>query len=248
MPTTNQKQHTGYRFPLKNILLSILLSSGAATLTACSGSSDDSSRLLANPDGSRETPTTDQPSGESPGENPEDNSEDSPVESPDAPPMATPDEPPVENPSMPPIEGPNIPPIAPPGEPTEENPGVPPIEEPSAPPVEAPSEPPVAPPSEPPIGEPEGPPVEPLALLRPNITEFRGEGGQLSVTWSESNASEYRFIYTDTDGEISDTVTSSLTAQSQAELPAGEYSLLVEAYDHLGNSIFNEATVVEVTP
>lgn len=71
------------------------------------------------------------------------------------------------------------------------------------------------------------------------------ENDQLTVSWSDSNAQQYRVLYWQGSEAPQEFITSDLTFTS-SPLSAGSYQVLVEAYDELGNSLFSAPMTVEV--
>ncbi|PCK07373.1 MAG: hypothetical protein COA42_14635 [Alteromonadaceae bacterium] len=85
-------------------------------------------------------------------------------------------------------------------------------------------------------------PVIPLTL--PSAIEVGSTADQLNVTWEPSNAQEYRVVYWQGDETPSEYLTTG--ASFSAAVDDGQYSVLVEAYDELGNSVFSPVMTTEV--
>ncbi|GAA3929146.1 fibronectin type III domain-containing protein [Litoribacillus peritrichatus] len=71
------------------------------------------------------------------------------------------------------------------------------------------------------------------------------ENDQLTLSWSDSNAQQYRVLYWQGNDAPQEFITSDLTFAS-SPLSAGSYQVLVEAYDEFGNSLFSTPMTVEV--
>lgn len=94
---------------------------------------------------------------------------------------------------------------------------------------------------------PSSPPVVDTTLKKPVLTVT-----QTLASWTESNAHEYRLVYhkeghrpvpngygTQNGSQV---ITDGL--QTQIDLTSGTWTLFVEAYDELGNSLFSDIVVV----
>lgn len=70
---------------------------------------------------------------------------------------------------------------------------------------------------------------------------------QLNLFWRDSNADSYRVLYwlEGSTGAPSEYVTNAL-GYSTPSLSPGRYSVIVEAYDELGNSLFSDPLSLEV--
>ena len=116
----------------------------------------------------------------------------------------------------------------------------------------SPSDVPVIP--EPDSGDPPAPPSGELIIPIVNVVM---NDQQLELSWSESFASLYRVLYWEGD-EVPQgapqlapqlapqTATTNNLAYVTATLNTGTYTVIVEAYDELGNSLFSAPTSVEV--
>ncbi len=100
-------------------------------------------------------------------------------------------------------------------------------------------------PSATPTPTPEPSPT-PEPLTAPTV-EMSGTGGTLALNWSGSNAVSYRVLYWSiAQADPIETLTSGQSfSQSVAD---GTYTIVVEAYDELGNSLFSAPAQVEVSP
>ena len=79
--------------------------------------------------------------------------------------------------------------------------------------------------------------------------ELRVENGSSpccqTLTWNDMNAASYRLMYwqgTDAPDELSTTD----TAYTLPPLSRGDYTIVAEAYDPLGNSVFSAPVTIEV--
>jgi hypothetical protein len=79
--------------------------------------------------------------------------------------------------------------------------------------------------------------------------ELRVENGNspccLKLTWDDMNAAQYRVLYwqgTDAPDEI----TTTGTAYTLPPLSRGDYTVIAEAYDALGNSVFSAPVAMKV--
>ena len=77
------------------------------------------------------------------------------------------------------------------------------------------------------------------------VVKVVNNGSQLEVSWSDSNADQYRLVYWK-EGEKPTQHFSHLLNFTLDDLTSGNYFILVEAYDELGNSLFSKPVSVEV--
>lgn len=91
-------------------------------------------------------------------------------------------------------------------------------------------------------GSDQGSNQEPLQA--PQLANHTGND-RLVVSWSDSNAQQYRVLYWQGNETPQEFTTSDLTFTS-SPLTAGSYQVLVEAYDALGNSLFSAPMMIEV--
>jgi len=109
------------------------------------------------------------------------------------------------------------------------------------------------------IPEPDSnePPTPPSGELTAPIVNVVISDQQLELSWSESFASLYRVLYWEVDDapqvvsqlapqEAPQTATTNNLVYITATLNTGTYTVIVEAYDELGNSLFSAPTTVEV--
>lgn len=81
-------------------------------------------------------------------------------------------------------------------------------------------------------------------LLVPSIN-LATEGDNTSLSWNDSNASQYRVLYWVANDTPQEHITTSTTYTNLA-LSSGVYTFIVEAYDELGNSLFSAPVTLEV--
>ena len=78
----------------------------------------------------------------------------------------------------------------------------------------------------------------------PTVEVLR-EKGELNLIWDDMNAALYRVLYwQDSDGP--DEFTTAGTAYTLPPLSRGDYTVILEAYDSLGNSVFSAPVSMEV--
>jgi len=77
------------------------------------------------------------------------------------------------------------------------------------------------------------------------IVKVVNSGSQLEVSWSDTNAYRYRLLYRKEGEKPTQHFSHSLNFTLEA-LTSGNYFILVEAYDELGNSLFSKPVSVEV--
>jgi len=77
------------------------------------------------------------------------------------------------------------------------------------------------------------------------IVNVVNSGSQLEVSWSDSNAYRYRLLYWKEGEKPTQHSSHSLNFILEV-LTSGNYFILVEAYDELGNSLFSKPVSVEV--
>jgi len=97
-------------------------------------------------------------------------------------------------------------------------------------------------------GAPPSMPEEPLPplvqdLIQPILTADV-VGNNINLSWSESNASEYRVLYRRNGLSFEEFTTNHQL--SLGNLQSGNYTIYVEAYDELGNSLFASPARVTV--
>jgi hypothetical protein len=83
------------------------------------------------------------------------------------------------------------------------------------------------------------------SLSRPTISTSQMEDS-IVVAWNQSNASHYRVLYWEGSEAPQEYVTSDLEHTSPPVTAGSEYTVIVEAYDELGNSLFSEPSTLEV--
>jgi len=71
------------------------------------------------------------------------------------------------------------------------------------------------------------------------------DGNDVYLNWTESNADQYRILYWEGNEAPQEFVTSG-TEYTFPPLASGTYSVVVEAYDGLGNSLFSVPVMLEV--
>ncbi|MFL0800983.1 MAG: hypothetical protein K6L80_11070 [Agarilytica sp.] len=69
----------------------------------------------------------------------------------------------------------------------------------------------------------------------------------MALNWSDASAASYRVLYWSAAqaNPVENITTSQSFSQSVAE---GSYTVVVEAYDEFGNSVFSAPAIVGVTP
>tara|TARA_R110000868_G_scaffold286311_1_gene546753 strand:- start:554 stop:1123 length:570 start_codon:yes stop_codon:yes gene_type:complete len=101
-------------------------------------------------------------------------------------------------------------------------------------------------------------PATPTATPDPTPTPAPGElfgptlsvlsdAGSLSVSWNNSNASRYRILVW-SEGNPRPETTETTQLSFSTVVPSGDHTVMVEAYDELGSSVFSAPATVEVTP
>lgn len=71
------------------------------------------------------------------------------------------------------------------------------------------------------------------------------ENGNIYLNWDQSNADQFRVLYWEGNEDPQELVTTD-TEYTFPPLAAGSYTILVEAYDSLGNSLFSVPATLEV--
>lgn len=71
------------------------------------------------------------------------------------------------------------------------------------------------------------------------------DNGQLQIQWSDAGAMRYRVVYGQ-DNQIPMVRVTAERSLQVANLSAGTYRIIVEAYDALGNSLFSVPVLIEV--
>ncbi|WP_370980785.1 hypothetical protein [Agaribacterium sp. ZY112] len=87
------------------------------------------------------------------------------------------------------------------------------------------------------------PSSEASALIRPELRAEQSDG-DLVLHWTESNATRYRVLIWNSDGELSTSTTSSLSLTLSPEQRADGSVAIVEAYNSAGDSLFSETVNV----
>ena len=70
-------------------------------------------------------------------------------------------------------------------------------------------------------------------------------GSSANLSWDNSNADQYRILYWEGNNAPQEYITSS-TDYTLPTLGLGFYTVIVEAYDELGNSLFSTPVTLEV--
>jgi hypothetical protein len=83
------------------------------------------------------------------------------------------------------------------------------------------------------------------SLSRPTISTSQIEDS-IVVFWDQSNASHYRVIYWEENQIPQEYLTSDFEHTSPPLTLSSEYTIIVEAYDEFGNSLFSEPSTIEV--
>ena len=86
--------------------------------------------------------------------------------------------------------------------------------------------------------------VEDTTLRQPTVSLQR-EGNNLQVSWDDVNAESYRLIYWQEGAKPLQLNTTSRVL-NLSNLSSGTYTIIVEAYDALGHSIFSKPSLVGV--
>jgi len=84
----------------------------------------------------------------------------------------------------------------------------------------------------------------PQTLSAPNVAT-RIERQQIIINWDDSHADSYRVLYWQSNEAPREFTLSSLSYRTPT-LSVGQYNVLIEAYDALGNSLFSPPFIVEV--
>ena len=79
---------------------------------------------------------------------------------------------------------------------------------------------------------------------KPSVTITK-ENGNIYLDWVNSDANQYRVLYWQGNNAPQEHITSG-TQYTFPPLNAGDYTVLVEAYDELGNSLFSAPVTLEV--
>lgn len=87
----------------------------------------------------------------------------------------------------------------------------------------------------------------PVVLSKPQLSVSITASG-LNVNWGQNTAYRYRVLYYLDDIHVGDTLTNSVSSHVLPVNDFGTYTVIVEAYDTLGNSLFSDPAVVEVSP
>lgn len=89
------------------------------------------------------------------------------------------------------------------------------------------------------------PDPEPVSLSIPQLS-VESSDQRLTISWSESNAHEYRVIYAQTNSRPTIQTTDQLSIQT-SPLDNGWYSIYVEALDENGHGLFSSVFEIEVS-
>lgn len=87
--------------------------------------------------------------------------------------------------------------------------------------------------------------VNPPLPAQTLIVTGENEGNNFAVSWNNVAADSYRVLFWDNDGNVYGPTTTSLSLSITAEMRRLGGSLVVEAYDALGNSVFSSPINVE---
>ena len=82
------------------------------------------------------------------------------------------------------------------------------------------------------------------ALVKPSVN-LSTENNSIYLSWSQSNANQYRVLYWEGNNAPQEQLTTS-TEYTFPSLSAGLYTVIVEAYDIIGNSLFSAPVMLEV--
>ena len=82
------------------------------------------------------------------------------------------------------------------------------------------------------------------SLKVPSV-EILIENDNINLSWSDANAAQYRVLYWQGNNAPQDFITTS-TDYTLPPLGSGDYTIIVEAYDALGNSLFSAPIALEV--
>ncbi len=91
---------------------------------------------------------------------------------------------------------------------------------------------------------PEPVPPEPVPLAAP-VVNLGANGDSTILDWNNSNANQYRVLYWQGNENPQEHMTNS-TTYTLPPLSSGVYTVIVEAYDALGNSLFSTPVTVRV--
>ena len=81
-------------------------------------------------------------------------------------------------------------------------------------------------------------------LVKPSAN-LTTENNNIYLNWSQSNADLYRVLYWKGNNAPQEQITTS-TEYTFPPLSTGSYTVVVEAYDELGNSLFSVPVTLEV--
>ena len=82
-------------------------------------------------------------------------------------------------------------------------------------------------------------------LPRPPAVALTMENNNIYLNWSQGNANQYRVLYWKGNNAPEEQITTS-TEYAFPPLSTGSYTVLVEAYDEMGNSTFSVPVALEV--
>jgi len=82
-------------------------------------------------------------------------------------------------------------------------------------------------------------------LLVPSVIVV-AEDGSINLNWNDSNADQYRVLYWKGNDAPQELMTTSTAYTLPSSLSVGTYTIIIEAYDALGNSLFSAPITVEV--
>ena len=81
-------------------------------------------------------------------------------------------------------------------------------------------------------------------LVAPSVSVVAVNSG-ISLNWNDSNANQYRVLYWQGNNAPQEHITTS-TTYTTPPLSIGIYTVIIEAYDELGNSLFSAPVILEV--
>ena len=82
------------------------------------------------------------------------------------------------------------------------------------------------------------------SIKPPSVTVVT-ENGNINLDWNDIDAAQYRVLYWQGNDAPQEFMTAS-TAYTLPPLSTGYYTVIVEAYDELGNSLFSAPVALEV--
>ena len=81
-------------------------------------------------------------------------------------------------------------------------------------------------------------------LVAPSVSVV-AENSSINLNWNDSNANLYRVLYWQGNNAPQEHITTS-TTYTTPPLSIGIYTVIIEAYDELGNSLFSAPVILEV--